>query len=517
MEMDLDDYILERSCGFIDDEHALLNPAGEEFFQWYQGQLRRGIRWRQEEKSTAPRPRKEKRPRQPWLTGMSKWRRAGDNQVKWWDYLRQDVRDNPTCLLNEEFRHKFRVTYCIFDRIVDALKGSGLVQDPRVPKPGAPPIPAEMKVLHILRMLAVGAQYDAFEEASGCAGKTIQALCIKPASSQTKGFYDWFVDHFYDEWVRPPDQEETKAELAYAAEIGMPGMIGQMDAVHLAWDACPAGASGEHAGKEGYPTKAFNAVCSSRRLFYSCSRAYPGTVNDKTMVKSDEFIRALKEDPLYSDYQYTVFDRLGAESKLKGLYVTVDGGYLRWPETLDGYKSPRNDDETLYQMHQGSVRKDVECAFGILKKRFRMLRLPFLVRDAIDIEKIFKTCMIIHNMLLIDDGLSSIGDLDGDWLNDDVNAFLEMNRGPRSFGFGGVQHRETAETDFTRVGSRYEDHHGNPDDDPVAPGYDAKKRVLLDHFMYCRNHNKINWPLKAAQVRPRDVGADPPSRGVVAA
>ena len=195
----------------------------------------------------------------------------------------------------------------------------------------------------------------------------------------------------------------------------------------------------------------------------------------------------------------------------------MDGGYLRWPETLDGYKSPRNDDETLYQMHQGSVRKDVECAFGILKKRFRMLRLPFLVRDAIDIEKIFKTCMIIHNMLLIDDGLSSIGDLDGDWLNDDVNAFLEMNRGPRSFGFGGVQHRETAETDFTRVGSRYEDHHGNPDDDPVAPGYDAKKRVLLDHFMYCRNHNKINWPLKAAQVRPRDVGADPPSRGVVAA
>ena len=159
------------------------------------------------------------------------------------------------------------------------------------------------------------------------------------------------------------------------------------------------------------------------------------------MVKSDEFIRALKEDPLYSDYEYTVFDRLGAESKLKGLYVTVDGGYLRWPETLDGYKSPRNDDETLYQMHQGSVRKDVECAFGILKKRFRMLRLPFLVRDAIDIEKIFKTCMIIHNMLLIDDGLSSIGDLDGDWLNDDVNAFLEMNRGPRSFGFGGVQHR----------------------------------------------------------------------------
>ena len=195
------------------------------------------------------------------------------------EYLRQDVRDDPTFVLHEEFRQKFRVTYRIFDRIVDALKGSVLVQDQRVPKAGAPRVPAELKVLHILRMMAMGAQYDAFEEESFFDGKTIQALCIKPASSRTKGFYDWFVDHFYDDWVRPPNREETDKELKYAARIGMPGMIEQMDAVHLAWDAvhlawdaCPAGARREHAGKEGYPTKAFNCVCSSRREFYSSPR-----------------------------------------------------------------------------------------------------------------------------------------------------------------------------------------------------------------------------------------------------
>ena len=111
--------------------------------------------------------------------------------------------------------------------------------------------------------------------------------------------------------------------------------------------------------------------------------------------------------------------------------MTVDGDYCRWPQTLDGYKSSLDNDEMLYQDHLASVRKDVECAFGILKKRFRMLRLPFLVRDAIDIEKIFKTCMIIHNMLLIDDGLNSIGDLDGDWLTEDVNAFLARSESTR--------------------------------------------------------------------------------------
>ena len=76
--------------------------------------------------------------------------------------------------------------------------------------------------------------------------------------------------------------------------------------------------------------------------------------------------------------------------------MTVDGCHYRWPQSLDGYKRALNNDEMLYQEHQANVRKDVECAFGILKKRFHMLRLPFLVRDGIDIEKIFKTCMIIY-------------------------------------------------------------------------------------------------------------------------
>lgn len=151
-------------------------------------------------------------------------------QAQWMLCLRQDVCDDPTLVLHEEFRQKFRVTYRVFDRIVDALKGSGLVQDPRVPKPGPPPIPAESKVLHILRMLAVGAQYDAFEEGSLCDGKTIQALCIKPASSRTKGFFDWFVDHFYDDWVRPPNREENRKRVEVHRE--------DWDARHDRADGC---------------------------------------------------------------------------------------------------------------------------------------------------------------------------------------------------------------------------------------------------------------------------------------
>ena len=66
--------------------------------------------------------------------------------------------------------------------------------------------------------------------------------------------------------------------------------------------------------------------------------------------------------------------------------------------------------------------------FRHLKETLVMLPLPSQVRDGIDSER-FSTCMIIHNMLPVEDGLDSIGDLDGDWLTKDVNAYLENNRG----------------------------------------------------------------------------------------
>jgi hypothetical protein len=47
-----------------------------------------------------------------------------------------------------------------------------------------------------------------------------------------------------------------------------------------------------------------------------------------------------------------------------------------------------------------SVRKDVECTFGILKKQWTILNHGFKHRDIENCEKIFITCCCIHNFLL---------------------------------------------------------------------------------------------------------------------
>lgn len=66
-----------------------------------------------------------------------------------------------------------------------------------------------------------------------------------------------------------------------------------------------------------------------------------------------------------------------------------------------------------------SVRKDVEDTFGALKRRFRILRVPSMFFNEGDITNMFKTCCILHNMLLDWDGLAGTGQQDEDWIADD--------------------------------------------------------------------------------------------------
>jgi len=86
-----------------------------------------------------------------------------------------------------------------------------------------------------------------------------------------------------------------------------------------------------------------------------------------------------------------------------------DHNRLRWSKTLE------------------SIRKDVECTFGIMKRRFRILRTPVEYRQPVRIEQLFKTCCHLHNRLLVHDGLDTIGDLESDWLAADLTPIQRSN------------------------------------------------------------------------------------------
>lgn len=53
-----------------------------------------------------------------------------------------------------------------------------------------------------------------------------------------------------------------------------------------------------------------------------------------------------------------------------------------------------------FSSHVESVRKDKECVFGILKKRWKILDSGIRFRDITVVDKIFVLCCILHNIML---------------------------------------------------------------------------------------------------------------------
>jgi hypothetical protein len=83
------------------------------------------------------------------------------------------------------------------------------------------------------------------------------------------------------------------------------------------------------------------------------------------------------------------------------MYLICDNGYLCWPTRICPFKrtdigSPKE----YFSMHLEGVRKDVECTFGILKKRWRILNNGFFHREMEICKKIFVTFCWLNNFML---------------------------------------------------------------------------------------------------------------------
>ena len=105
-----------------------------------------------------------------------------------------------------------------------------------------------------------------------------------------------------------------------------------------------------------------------------------GTRNDMEIVKSDPYIDLLTTNRLYTKTKWLYYDTSGNVCREKGMYLICDNGYLRWPTTICPFTQVKvSSAEGYFSTNIESVRKDVECTFGILKERWRILNNSFFI------------------------------------------------------------------------------------------------------------------------------------------
>ena len=78
------------------------------------------------------------------------------------------------------------------------------------------------------------------------------------------------------------------------------------------WANCPAQQASIYTGKEKVPTISYEVTVSHDRRILHVSMGNPGARNDRCVVKTDEFIQAIKSKAiLYDDVTFQLYDAEG--------------------------------------------------------------------------------------------------------------------------------------------------------------------------------------------------------------
>lgn len=150
----------------------------------------------------------------------------------WLLYIGPDApATNPLSCVFKNFRKLFRVPLAFFRTIVAEAAASENWRD--VPAPGEKgvagqkPKPLSMKVLCVLRILAVGCDPSAMFEPSGISREVLQKFMYGVAEGKEKciGFVEWYQEHFAKEISGLESEDEILKSAAVFNGLGLPGCV----------------------------------------------------------------------------------------------------------------------------------------------------------------------------------------------------------------------------------------------------------------------------------------------------
>ena len=128
-------------------------------------------------------------------------------------------------------------------------------------------------------------------------------------------------------------------------------------------------------GKDKHATLAFQAVVSHTKRILALLSFFAGATNDKAIARYNPAIKKIRgSSEALVGLEWTVVGTDGDRKTQKGAYYICDGGYHYWQELVAPYKMQIAWSKMeRWSANIESAQKDVECTFGILKKRFLFL------------------------------------------------------------------------------------------------------------------------------------------------
>lgn len=432
-----------------------------------------------------------------------------------------------------KFRRRFRLPFEEFKRFLATVSVHPLfVRWTRRDATGRPASPIGLLLLGALRYLGRGLTFDDLEEYTAIDEET------------HRQFFHQFILYgetvMFPQYVRmPTTAEEFKTHMSEFYTGGLWGAGFSADATNVVMWRCEHNLKQANTGwKNTHPARSYNVCVNHRRRILSSTTGHPSRWNDKTLAWADPLMKGIHTGRILQDVQFKLLYWEGEpgksktlEKKYRGAWGIVDNGYHRWSCT----QAPAKVNYLLTEQRLSdwieSFRKDIECTFGILKGRWRILKTGIRLEGSIAADRIWLTCCALHNMLLEIDGLNeqwedgAPSDWEGDMGNNDVDdcqkhapfAIRRLNN-PQLQAFGWRQHENndcenivlSRERANNMPDAAEEEEDDDMDDDLVTDerihadgsvyvnslSYFEFRKRLVEHFDILHRQHRIVWPTR---------------------
>ena len=287
-----------------------------------------------------------------------------------WYYMY--VKDPPRNLrLANLFRLRFRMPHECYIDTLEAIKKNEIFSRWQYNDAvGDHPSELSLLLLGLLRYLGRGLTFDDLYEATAISREVHRVFF--------RHFVEFGSTVMYNQFVSQPALQLDNSSDKLFKIAGFDGCVGSTDATNIPMLDCPAWATVMHKSfKLSSPARTYNLTTAHTRQILSSTCGHPSTWNDKTLILCDDFATSIRDNKLFNDFDFKLFEEDEGgniiEVEYSGAWLIVDNGYLYWSCTVPLLKESSSYKFTRFSEWLESMRKDVECTFGILKGRFSIL------------------------------------------------------------------------------------------------------------------------------------------------
>lgn len=232
---------------------------------------------------------------------------------------------------------------------------------------------------------------------------------------------DSLVEDCQSAFIRWPDNHRALSIIAeFRAKRGIDGVIGAIDGSHIPI-SCPHDQPADYINRKGFHSIILQAVCDASLSFTDVYVGWPGSVHDARVYRNSPIFAALTDKP--------------NSVCPNGSFLLGDAAYPLSSTILTPFKDTGNltQQQANYNFCHSSTRMAIERAFGLLKGRFRRLKMVNVVCPVKRNRVIVAAC-ILHNICLLsedqltEEGAQELEQLIVDGDSHEVNGFEAVER-----------------------------------------------------------------------------------------